>query len=440
MDLFSQKPDAFPSGHQPLAYRMRPRTLEEFVGQKHLLGPERPIRRMIEEKRPFSFILWGPPGSGKTALAHLVANAIGAEFVQGNAVLWGVKEIRDTVLEAQRRLKGCLKRTVLFIDEIHRFNRPQQEALLLGVEDGSVVLIGATTQNPSFGIIGSLLSRLRVFELKPLTEEELLEVLKRALYDKDRGLGREEVEVSDEVLRVIARLSAGDARTALNVLELAVFLAPREGQKKVLGMKEVLEASQTRFPYDRQGDDRYELISAFQKSIRGSDPDAAIYWLVRMLEGGEDPLYIARRLIVTAAEDVGLADPMGIVVAVAALLAFQQLGQPEGELALAEATLYLATAPKSNSALMALERARKELKEKGPLEVPLHLRKASTTLMRQWGYGKGYLYPHDYPGGFVEQDYLPKGVKGGYYFPSGRGYEKTIEERLLKWWKGKRGG
>lgn len=440
MDLFSQKSEVPPKDHQPLSYRMRPRTLEEFVGQKHLLAPGRPIRKMLEEKKPFSFILWGPPGSGKTALAHLIAKAIGADFIQGNAVLWGVKEIRDAILEAQRRLKQGAKRTVLFIDEIHRFNRPQQEALLLGVEDGSVVLIGATTQNPSFGIIGPLLSRLRVFELKPLGEEELLEVLRRALYDRERGLGGEEVEVSEDVLKTIAKLSAGDARTALNVLELAVFLAPREGKKKVLGLKEVLEASQSRFPYDRYGDDRYELISAFQKSIRGSDPDAAIYWLVRMLEGGEDPLYIARRLIVTAAEDVGLADPMGLVVAVAALLAFQHLGQPEGELALAEATLYLATAPKSNSALMALERAREDLKEKGPFEVPLHLRKASTSLMRQWGYGKGYLYPHDHPEGFVEQDYLPEGVKGGYYSPTGRGYEKEIKERLLKWWKGKRGG
>jgi len=435
MDLFSQGEKEIRRESEPLAFRMRPRTLEEFVGQEHLIGPGKVLRRMIESGKPFSFILWGPPGSGKTTLAQILASALGAHFVYGSAVLWGVKEVREVIRDAQQRLKRG-QRTLLFLDEIHRFNRAQQDALLPWVEDGTIVLIGATTQNPSFGIIPPLSSRLRVFTLRALSEEEILLILKRALSDPERGLGNLRVRVPDDVLKLIAQLSQGDARAALNALELSVILSGEEG---TVTPELVMEAAQRRILYDREGEEHYNLISAYQKSIRGSDPDAALYWLARMLEGGEDPLYIARRMVVTAAEDIGLADPMALVVAVAALQAFQILGQPEGELALAEATVYLATAPKSNSAMRALEAAREEVREKGAVPVPLHLRNAPTHLMRELGYGRGYLYPHDHPDAFVEQQYLPDGLRGGYYSPSGRGYEREIGERLRRWWKGRKG-
>jgi len=419
---------------EPLSWRMRPLSFDEFVGQEHLLGEKGPLRRMIESKRVISFLLWGPPGCGKTTLGELFAKAIGAHFVYGSAVLWGLKEVRDAIVEAQKRLRAG-QRTILFLDEIHRFNRAQQDALLPWVEKGTIILIGSTINNPSFGIIPSLLSRLRVFTLRALRDDEVLLILKRALSDPERGLGAFKIELEDGVLELIASLSQGDARWALNTLEMVFILAEERNGKKFIGKEIVLQSTQKPLLYDREGEEHYNLISAYQKSIRGSDPDGAIYWLARMLESGEDPLYIARRMIVCAAEDIGLADPMALLVAVSALQAFQILGQPEGELALAEATLYLATAPKSNSAMVALEKAREEVKEKGAIPVPLHLRNAPTKLLKELGYGKDYLYPHDYKEGFVEQTYLPEGLKGGYYRPSERGYEKEISQRLLKWWK-----
>jgi len=440
MNLFAQKSKEFLASIAPLADRMRPRELKEFVGQEHILGEDKVFRKAIDKEELFSFILWGPPGSGKTTLARITALKTGAHFVSFSAVLSGVKEIREVVKEAEGQLQFNQRKTILFIDEIHRFNKAQQDAFLPHVEKGTIILIGATTQNPSFEVISPLLSRVQVFTLNPLGVDELLLILHRALSDAGRGLGRYKVDVDPSVLKLLATLADGDARAALNGLELAVMTTPpdKDGIRTVTH-EAAQDAMQKRILYDKDGEEHYNLISALHKSMRGSDPDASLYWLARMLEGGEDPLYIARRLVRFASEDVGNADPQALQVAVAAMQAFHFIGQPEGELALAQATVYLATAPKSNALYVAYQGVRKDIKETGALPVPMHLRNAPTRLMEELGYGKGYRYPHNFHDGFVEEDYFPESMgERTYYRPTDRGYEREIYERLKRWWKGKK--
>ena len=418
----------------PLAERLRPKNLQEFVGQKHLLGPGKFLIRVLEQKRLPSLILWGPPGCGKTTLAFLLAKEVGADFIPLSAVEAGLKEVKEALRQAEGRAR-LGKKTVLFIDEIHRFNRAQQDFLLPFVEKGKIILIGATTENPSFRVVAPLLSRTRVLPLKPLTPEEILVLLKRAL-QKDTVLRQEKLEVEEGVLEALAEAAQGDARMALNFLEMLVEAASQEGEIKKLDRKLLEEVGLERaLFYDRAGEEHYNLLSAFHKSLRGSDPDAALYWMVRMLEAGEDPLVILRRLIAAAAEDVGLADPQALQVALAAKEAFEFLGSPEGELALAEAVIYVALAPKSNAAYRALEAAREDVKRYGSLPVPLHLRNPETSLMRKLGYGKDYRYPHHFEGGFVRQDYFPEKIKArSYYRPTGRGFEKHFRQRLCALW------
>ena len=438
MDLFD-KP--FKNGEKPsspLAERMRPRGLGDFVGQSHLLGPESLLRRDIEEDRLFSVIFWGPPGSGKTTLARIMASETRSHFEAFSAVLSGVKEIRAVIGEArsQRKLHG--RKTILFVDEIHRFNKAQQDAFLPHVESGLITLIGATTENPSFEVIAPLLSRTRVMVLKSFTEEELHAILRRAIGDRDRGLGELGLTVDDEAIQHIIWSADGDARTALNNLEAAASLVQDRtaGERKIT--REVVETALQRkaLQYDKGGEEHYNLISALHKSLRGSDPDAALYWLARMLEAGEDPLYIARRMVRFASEDVGNADPQALSVAMAAMRAFEFIGLPEGELALAQAAIYLATAPKSNAVYRAYGRAKDAIHRTGSLPVPLHIRNAPTKLMKELGYGKGYRYAHDFEEAYVPQEYLPEALRGDiYYTPTGRGYEKILQERLEKWRK-----
>jgi putative ATPase len=420
---------------------MRPRELDEFVGQEHILGKGRVLRKAIESGELFSLILWGPPGTGKTTLAQIIASRTGANFFSFSAVLSGVKEIREVIKEAEGQQQYHHKKTILFVDEIHRFNKAQQDAFLPHVEKGTIALIGATTQNPSFEVISPLLSRTQVFTLQPLGPEELMIILRRALADSERGLGKHKVAIDDAIIKLLATLADGDARAALNALELAVMTTPpAEDGHRHITREAAEEAVQKRILYDKDGEEHYNLISALHKSMRGSDPDAALYWLGRMIAGGEDPLYIARRLIRFASEDVGNADPQALVVAVAAMQAFHFIGQPEGELALAQAAVHLATAPKSNALYTAYGGVRKAIKETGALPVPMHLRNAPTRLMEEMGYSDGYRYPHDFPDAFVEEDYLPKPLKTHrFYKPTGRGNEGAIRERLKKWWKGKKG-
>ncbi len=441
MELFTEKAKEFQASTAPLADRMRPRDLNEFVGQDHILGKGRVLRKAIEKEELFSFILWGPPGSGKTTLAQIIARRTGTHFLSFSAVLSGVKEIREVVAEAEEQQQYHHRKTILFVDEIHRFNKAQQDAFLPHVERGIIILIGATTQNPSFEVISPLLSRAQVFTLKPLSTEELLLIINRTLSDPDRGLGQYKVEIDSSYLKLLAALADGDARAALNGLELAIMTTPadKDGTRRVT-REAIEEAVQKRIIYDKDGEEHYNIISALHKSMRGSDPDAALYWLGRMLEGGEDPLYIARRLVRFASEDVGNADPQALVVAVAAMQAFHFIGQPEGELALAQAAVYLAAAPKSNALYTAYNEVRRDITKTGTLAVPMHLRNAPTHLMEEMGYGKGYRYPHQFPDGFVEEDYLPDSLrKRRYYHPTQRGYEREIRERLKKWWKGKKG-
>jgi putative ATPase len=419
----------------PLADRLRPQTLDEVVGQDHLLGPGRVLRSAIEQGELHSMILWGPPGSGKTTLAGLLAQVSGARFVAFSAVLSGVKEIRQVVAEAAEERTRPGRRTVLFVDEIHRFNRAQQDAFLPHVEKGTIVLVGATTENPSFEVNSALLSRCRVYVLHRLEEAHLLTLLRRALSDPERGLGALQAGADDAALRLMAGLADGDARAALNILELAVTLAPRDGGRPRLTERTIQEAAQKKtLLYDKAGEEHYNLISALHKSLRDSDPDAALYWMTRMLEAGEDPLYIARRLVRFASEDVGNADPAALPLTLAARDAYEFLGSPEGELALAQATLYLALAAKSNAVYTAFGAAQADVRERPAEPVPLHLRNAPTGLMRDLGYGRGYQYAHDAPEARVDQEHLPEALRGRtYYQPTERGLEAELGRRLAEW-------
>ena len=433
MELFPREPAATnaPRRDAPLAERMRPRTLEEFEGQAHLLGPDSPLGPLLAARGKLpSCIFWGPPGSGKTTLARLLAERAGLRFAAISAVLSGVKDLRDEIARADEdRRRGV--RTALFVDEIHRFNKAQQDALLPSVERGTVVLLGATTENPSFEVISALRSRARIFTLKPLEAAALASIVRRALEDRERGLGERGLTLSTEALELITRIAEGDARRALGLLESAA-----ERAERVIEREHVAAAFESRLPdYDKGGEAHYDVISAFIKSLRGSDPDAAVYWLARMLEGGEEPRFIARRLMIFASEDVGNADPNGLVVAVAAADAFDRVGLPEGKLILSQATTYLACAPKSNASMLAIAAASGAVNEHGALPVPLHLRNAPTDLLRELGYGKAYRYPHESPSHFVREQYLPDALRGSHFYePSDQGGEAEIGARQRARW------
>jgi putative ATPase len=435
MDLFDYSRKEEIAREAPLAARMRPPTLEEFVGQEHIVGPGKLLRRAIETDRLFSsIVLWGPPGTGKTTLAMIIAQRTKSHFETLSAVMAGVADIRRVVAEAKERRSLYGQRSILLVDEIHRFNKTQQDALLPHVEDGTVILIGSTTENPYFEITGPLLSRSRVFQLRPLTEEQTLIILCRALQDPERGYGQRRIDITAEALEHLAHVAGGDARTALNALELAVESTPPDPDGLIhMDLAVAQDSIQRRaVRYDRAGDEHYDTISAFIKSLRGSDPDAALYWLAKMIYAGEDPRFIMRRLLILASEDVGLADPMAMAVTAACARALEWVGLPEAQYHLAEATVYLATAPKSNS-MGAYFKALAEVEAEGKTEVPDHLKDASRD-GKALGHGVGYKYPHAYPGHWVEQRYLPEGVKGGWYQPSDQGHEREIKERLKKLW------
>ena len=419
----------------PLADRMRPRTFDEFVGQEELLAPGRPLREAIERDLLQSIILWGPPGTGKTTLARIIAELTKARFVSFSAVLSGIKEIREVMSEAERLRRTTGRRTILFIDEIHRFNKAQQDAFLPRVETGDIVLIGATTENPSFEVNAALLSRSKVFVLRALTSDEVAAILTRALDDPQRGFGADRPDVDSDALRAIALYANGDARVALNLLELSVAAAPIEDGRRLVDQARVEQAIQRRaLLYDKAGEEHYNLISALHKSMRNSDPDASVYWLARMLEAGEDPLYIARRLVRFASEDVGNADPQALTVAVAAKEAVHFIGMPEGNTALAQAAIYLATAPKSNAVLEAYTQAAEDAHRNVAEPVPLHLRNAPTPLMKHLDYGKGYKYAHTEADAVADMSCLPPSLEGRkYYDPKDRGFEKEIRRRLEGW-------
>ena len=441
MDMFEHQSKEQKEKEAPLAARMRPRTFHDFVGQQHLIGEGHVLRKAIEADQLPSIILWGPPGSGKTTLAFIIANTTNSHFSPVSAASAGVTDLRRIIEEAKERHKLYQQRTILFIDEIHRFNKAQQDTVLPFVEDGTVTLIGATTENPSFEVISSLLSRCRVFTLNPLTEDEIRIILIRAVKDKLRGLGALNVELGGDAMVHLITMSNNDARVALNTVEMAAMATPPDANGKHRILLETIEdAVQHRtLPYDKGGEQHYDLISALHKSLRGSDPDASLYWLARMLEAGEDPLYIVRRLVRFATEDVGMADPQALVIAMSAQQAVHFIGMPEGNLALAEAAVYLATAPKSNSLYQGYSRVQEEIKRGASESVPLHLRNPVTPLMKDIGYGKEYKYAHDYPGHFVEQQNLPDSLQGKqYYIPGDQGYEKEVAARLKAWWQKRR--
>ncbi len=428
MDLFSSTTSE--KAPAPLAERLRPNHLDEMVGQQHLLGDGGILRKLVEQDQLASAIFWGPPGTGKTTLARVIAQSTRSHFIAFSAVLQGVKDVREVVAKAQQERNYHGRRTLLFIDEIHRFNKAQQDALLPWVENGDIILIGATTENPSFEVNSALLSRSRVFVLEPLSPEDIGQLLQRALSAQE-GLGIQQLSLEAEALEFLSEQAHGDARIALNTLEIAA--ATTEGQN--IRLDDVATAMQKApLLYDKGAEEHYNVISAFIKSMRGSDPDAAIYWLARMIEAGEDPLFIARRLVVFAAEDVGNADPRGLQLAVSTQQAVHFLGMPEGRIPLAQAVTYLATAPKSNAAYAAIGEAQAEVRQSGALPVPPHLRNAPTRLMKDLGYGKGYQYAHNREEAVVTQSHLPEKLVGSqYYRPNDRGYEKNIRERLTFW-------
>jgi putative ATPase len=434
-DLFEAAQATRDKTEAPLAARMRPRTLDEFIGQEDIVGPGKLLRRAIESDRLFSsVILWGPPGTGKTTLARVIANRTQSHFETLNAVMAGVADIRRVVADARERRKLYRQRTLLLVDEIHRFNKSQQDALLPHVEDGTIILIGATTENPYFEVNQALISRSRLFQLRSLTDAHVTSILRLALADAERGYGERTVQIDDDAIAHLAHVASGDARNALNALELAVESTPPDSEGIVhIDLAIAQESIQRRAVlYDKEGDAHYDTISAFIKSVRGSDPDAALYWLAKMLYAGEDPRFIMRRLLILAGEDIGLGDPLGLVVAAAASQALDYVGMPEGMYPIVEATLYLATAPKSNTA-GSYFRARAQIESEGAGEVPIHLRDANRDA-KGLGHGKGYQYPHDFDGHFTPQNYLPREIAGmTFYAPSGEGYEADVAARLERW-------